>query len=255
MKMTVMDGFIVSEAFFTLLIMALGGAFHGLLGLGFPMIATPLLSLMGTVQSAVLTTLIPTLSVNGASIISIQNPWPILRRFWPLGIMIVLGSSAGTHLLMAYESDIYKLILAIMILFYLNQKSLKISIGSILANFPLLTMLFFGLLSGLVSGLVNVMIPILIIYVLELGLKKVDSIVLMNFCFFSSKLTQVATFGWMGLFSLTLFGWALFYASVAVGSLMLGKRFSSKIDAKMFTLILRVSLWIMAAMLFVQYFS
>jgi hypothetical protein len=98
------------------------------------------------------------------------------------------------------------------------------------------------------------MIPVLIIYVLELELTKSDSIVLMNFCFFSSKLTQIATFGWMGVFTLSVFGWGILYASVAVTSLMIGKHFSEKIDAKMFTLILRVSLWIMAGMLFLQYF-
>lgn len=234
--------------------MSLGGLFHGLLGFGFPMIATPLLSLMGSVQSAVLTTLLPTLSVNGASIITTHNPWAVLRKFWPLGLMIVVGSGAGTHLLVAYQSEIYKLLLAVMIILYLNQKKLNISITSWLNYSPYITMLFFGLLSGLVSGLVNVMIPVLVIYVLELKLQKQDSIVLMNFCFFSSKLTQIATFSWLGAFGLNTLGYGILYASVAVVGLIIGKRFSEKIDAVMFTKILRISLWIMAGMLFLQYF-
>ena len=168
--------------------------------------------------------------------------------------MIVVGSSLGTHLLMAYDSDIYKLILAVMIVLYLNQKHLKISIGPILERFPVMTMLFFGLMSGLVSGLVNVMIPVLIIYVLELKLQKQDSIVLMNFCFFSSKLNQIVTFSWMGVFTMNIFGWGILFATVAVISLLIGKRFSEKIDSKMFARILRVSLWIMAGMLLWQYF-
>lgn len=244
----------MNEVFVSLLIMAFGGLFHGLLGFGFPMIATPLLSLYGSVQNAVLTTLLPTLSVNGASIITIKNPWGILRNFWPLGLMIVLGSGAGTHLLVAYKSDIYKLILAIMIILYLNQKHLRISIKTPINLFPLGTMLFFGLLSGIVSGLVNVMIPVLVIYVLELKLQKDDSIVLMNFCFFSSKLTQIATFSWLGIFNISVLSWGILFGFVALVGLLIGKRYSEKIDSQMFTKILRVSLWVMAGMLFAQYF-
>lgn len=244
-----MGGTIVNEILISFIITVISGVFHGLLGFGFPMIATPLLSLIGTVENAILITLLPTLSVNGASVIGGKSPFRILRKFWLLGLMVAIGSVAGTNLLVSYKSDIYELILALMILLYLNQKRLNISIKKQLEQFPISSMLFFGLLSGLVSGLVNVMIPILIIYVLELKLEKVDSIVLMNFCFFSSKIMQVLTFSWMGVFTVDKILLGLFYGIVAVTALMVGKHFNKKIDSKMFNKILQISLWAMAFML------
>ena len=115
-------------------------------------------------------------------------------------------------------------------------------------------MLFFGFLSGIVSGLVNVMIPVLIIYVLELGLEKSVSIALMNFCFLSSKVTQVVTFSMLGVFGTEEWLMAIPAAIVALIALFIGKRFNDRIDAVLYQKLLRQSLWVMALMLVGQYF-
>lgn len=243
----------VSDVALTFSIMVLGGFFHGLIGFGFPMIATPLLSLLGSVQSAVLTTLLPTLSVNATSIGSQKGSIGVLRRFWPLGIFIVLGSWSGTQLLVRYDTEIYKLLLAGMIVMYLFQSKLNFDLSRVIASHFYLSMIFFGLASGVVSGLVNIMIPVLIIYVLELGLKKIDGIVLMNFCFLSSKLTQIVTFTWLGVFTWETLFWGVPAAALAVGALLLGKKLTHKINTHVYTKILRVTLWLMAGLLLAQY--
>lgn len=241
------------EVALTFGIMALGGFFHGLVGFGFPMIATPLLSLLGSVQQAVITTLLPTLSVNAISIVARKVDGGFLGRFWLLGGAIIVGSWSGTQLLVRYESDIYKLLLALMIVLYLYQSKLKFNLQGVIVRYFFPSMLFFGLLSGLVSGLVNVMIPVLIIYVLELKLEKTEAIILMNFCFFSSKVTQVITFSWLGVFTFQTLLLGIPLAAVAVGALLLGKRFSGKIDTTLYEKILKITLWAMAAMLLLQY--
>ena len=48
--------------------MLFAGLVHGTLGLGFPMVATPMLATMMDVRSAILVTLLPTMAVNIASI-------------------------------------------------------------------------------------------------------------------------------------------------------------------------------------------
>lgn len=49
------------------------GLIHGTLGLGFPMVATPILATMMDVRSAILITLLPTMAVNIASIINSKS--------------------------------------------------------------------------------------------------------------------------------------------------------------------------------------
>ena len=49
------------------------GWIHGALGLGFPLIATPLIAVFIDVKAAILITLLPTATVNVASVFTAQN--------------------------------------------------------------------------------------------------------------------------------------------------------------------------------------
>lgn len=238
----------------SLAVMFLSGLFHGIAGFGFPMIATPLLSLLGSVQGAVLATLLPTMAVNFFTIKAMSSGSTIIKRYWLLSLCIIVGSWVGTRLLVLYPTEIYKLILSGMIILYLIREKLHLSFKKSVHHYYWPMMIFFGLLSGVVSGLVNVMIPILIIYVLELELEKKESIALMNFCFISSKVTQIITFTALGVFGKAEFLFAIPAVLIALIALMIGKRFHEKISATLYQKILKISLWLMAAMLIVQYF-
>ena len=234
-------------------VMFISGFFHGIAGFGFPMIATPLLSLTHSVQAAVLATLLPTMAVNFFTIKAMKNGTFIVKRFWLLSLCIIAGSWGGTQLLVLYPTEIYKLLLACVIVLYLVRDKLHLSLGNSVEHFFWPMMILFGLLSGIVSGLVNVMIPILIIYVLELKLDKNSAIALMNVCFLSSKITQIITFTALGTFGINELFWAIPAVIIALLALMLGKRFHDKIDPLLYQKILKTMLWLMALMLLIQY--
>lgn len=61
--------------FFELIIFFGAGLAHGILGFGFPMVATPLLSTFMSVKESVLHTLFPTMSVNA----NVLKKWKIQR--------------------------------------------------------------------------------------------------------------------------------------------------------------------------------
>lgn len=63
---------------FALFVMALAGFVHGALGLGFPLVATPLLALVTDVKTAIVFTLLPTLA---STIISVVRGGGSRRRF------------------------------------------------------------------------------------------------------------------------------------------------------------------------------
>ncbi|MFT5176207.1 MAG: putative membrane protein YfcA, partial [Gammaproteobacteria bacterium] len=77
------------------LILAFAGLVHGTLGLGFPVLATPLLALMVDVRLAILITLLPTATVNLGSIIQGGNWSESIGRFWPLALYSVIGGVVG----------------------------------------------------------------------------------------------------------------------------------------------------------------
>ena len=68
------------------------GLAHGTLGLGFPMLATPMLAIMIDIRSAILLTLLPTIFVNLISILRGGRWSDSIGRYWPLTVMIPLGT-------------------------------------------------------------------------------------------------------------------------------------------------------------------
>lgn len=252
MKILIHGASSLDELFVYNLIVSFAAAlFHGVLGFGFPLIATPLISIFGSVQTAVVATLFPTLAVNIMSISTVKKGWYFISRFWILGLSIVLGSWLGTQLLAMYSSPVYKIILAIAILFYLAQKYFKMNFKFIL-NESAIIKIVFGLSAGFVGGLVNVMTPFMVMYVLEKKLEKAEGIALMNFSFLANKVTQIATFSLLGFLGEEVWLFAGASVIIAVIALMIGKRIHNLIDTKLYEKILKGALIIMSLVLIVQ---
>jgi len=166
---------------------------HGSVGIGFPIIATPLLALMTDIQTAILLTLIPTLLVNVVSILSEGSFIRAIRQWYSLVFISAAGSLIGTLILINNQSEFFKLLLAATILTYLYANNRKISI-SWFHRYPRLAKLGFGLAAGLVGGMTNVMGPVLVIYLLEERRSRSEIFQAANLCFLSGKLIQLVTF-------------------------------------------------------------
>ena len=97
-------------------IILFSGLVHGTLGLGFPMVATPLLATLVDVRSAILITLLPTMAVNIASIASSRAAIESARAFLPLVGFALLGSIAGSTVLALIDPAPFRVLLAGLIL-------------------------------------------------------------------------------------------------------------------------------------------
>ena len=89
---------------FWLLIVAIpvvvfAGWIHGALGLGFPLIATPLIAIFIDVKAAILITLLPTASVNIASVMTAQNVIATAAKYRLLMLATFIGGVVGSVLL------------------------------------------------------------------------------------------------------------------------------------------------------------
>jgi uncharacterized membrane protein YfcA len=231
---------------FQFAIFLLSGFVHGLLGFGFPMIATPLLSTFLSIKEAVLLTLFPTMVSNAQVIKKTGNFSKIWQEYKLLIIFVVIGSFLGTKFLIEFNSPYYKLILALVILLYLNKEQMKISLEKTILNNPKKMMIAFGLLSGVVSGLVNIMLPVLVIYVLEMKLVKEQSFTLMNLCFLASKVTQIFIFGGHGDFSFDFMIFMIPVILVSILGLVLGEKMRNYINEELYKKVLVGLLWILS---------
>ncbi|UCE88579.1 MAG: TSUP family transporter [Pseudomonadota bacterium] len=250
-----MAGFIDSAAPFVWLIVFFAGLVHGALGLGFPLVATPLLALAMDVRSAVLVTLIPTISVNVISILKGGGWRQSIGRYGILALYVSLGSWVGTRILITHDPAPFKLVLAAAVLAYLAGSYLRLSAGSWIRAHTPLALLAFGLLAGLMAGTVNVMVPVLIILLLELHLAPTSTVQIFNWCFLAGKMVQTLEFARVGMLTFPDALAAAPLALVALAGLATGMALRGRFDTVAYNRALRVVLLVVAAGLMLQYLA
>ena len=229
------------------------GLAHGILGLGFPMMSTPLLAILFDVRSAILLTLLPTIAVNLISIARGGRWSESIGNYWPLALMIPLGALAGTWLLVSVDPAPFRLLLAGIILLHLFNDRLRAIRLDWVRTRTGLAYVIFGLAAGFSAGTVNVMVPLLIIFALEVGMPRLAMVQVFNLCFLAGKLTQVTVFSVSGALSLDLLGSTLPFAAVAATALLIGMRIRDRVAADTYKRWLRWVLWAMVLILIGQF--
>lgn len=244
---------IISHESITLLSIIIFSAFiHGVVGFGFPMIATPLIALSTDIQTAILATIIPTMMVNSISIIKGGNWSMSIKKYYPLIFYIIIGTVIGSYLLLVVSSEFLKILLAFTILIYLQNEKFKFIKFDFIHSMPEFAKAFFGLLSGIISGTTNVMIAVLIVYVSELSLGITASIQVMNMCFLSAKTTQLVFFSSSGIFGLDMILQNFIYGLSGLFAIFFGFKIRERFDDKFYKKLLSIFLYLMALLLFIK---
>jgi len=232
---------------------AFAGLVHGTLGLGFPLVATPIIALVLDVRTAILLTLLPTAAVNVASIVHGGDWRATASRYWPLVAAGALGAIAGTRVLTVVDPEPFRLLLAALIVVYLLVSGRQRPGAAWVGAAPLAAMVVFGLGAGFSGGTTNVMVTVLIVYALEAGLARDESVRVFNLCFLAGKVSQIATFAAAGVLGMALLASTAPLALVAVAALLAGTRLRNRVPAETYRRVLRVLLWLLAATLAAQF--
>jgi uncharacterized membrane protein YfcA len=244
------DGLIVLAI---IAVMLFAGLIHGTLGLGFPMVATPMLATMMDVRSAILITLLPTMAVNIASIMNNRSSLASTRPFLPLVLFALLGSIVGASVLAVTDPAPFRIVLAGLILLYL-WNGIRLP-KQWLMNNSLLAMAVFGLIAGISAGTTNVMVAILIIYFMSLETPRSTLVPALNSCFLVGKLSQIVVLAIAGLLSVRLALETAPLAAAAVIALLLGQRLQPRIQVSTYQSILRKLLLLLAIVLIYQFLN
>lgn len=234
------------------LVIAVSGWIQGALGLGFPMIATPLIAAATNMQIAVVMVLIPCIATVIVSILRSPGFAGILQRFWWISIVALLGAAAGAKLFVLFPGFPYALLLAGVILFYLNLERLGLSQWPLMQRNKKSFGLLFGFLGGLSESTANIAAPPLIIYYLGIGLQPLLLVPAMNISFFVGKATQFATLAPSGIATLEQWLLTLPLAVVATIASWQGSKVRSRIDGPTYRIWMRRMLLTMALILLTQ---
>src|SRR5688500_2861460 len=150
-------------------VMLLSGVVQGALGLGFPTLATPLIALATDIRTAVIVVLLPCLATVVTSAVRSGYFRQALTAFWMIPLYALAGAAIGTRLFIEFPGFPYALLLAAIILVYLNLDRLGRGEWPRLRRHKHAFGVLFGMLAGISEGTANVAAPPLIIYYLGIA--------------------------------------------------------------------------------------
>lgn len=231
----------------------IAGFAHGAIGFGFPLVATPLVALVIDIKLAigllapVTLVLVVITALQGGGLIAVA------RRFWYLPVAVGIGSWLGTRLLLAAPAEPFLLVLALVMILYLNLERVGRGSNPVVQRWAFAYGLAFGFVAGIFEAVANVAGPVLLVYFMLLGLSPLDLIQALNLCFSFGKTVQVATWAHSG--AIAPADWLAIAALCipSVGALFAGMRVRSRIDAQTYRSWLRKALAVMAALLIGQF--
>ncbi|MDP1716585.1 MAG: hypothetical protein Q8L40_00775, partial [Burkholderiales bacterium] len=96
------ESFSVWVVLWIVVVIAFSALVQGTLGLGFPMVATPLIALATDMKSAVILVLLPCVATVVANIVKGGPLRPVLAEFWMMPFYALAGAVVGTSVFIAF---------------------------------------------------------------------------------------------------------------------------------------------------------
>jgi uncharacterized membrane protein YfcA len=249
---TGLESFSLWLILYVVFIVAIAGWVQGALGLGFPMIATPLIAAATNMQFAVVMVVIPCIATIIVSIARSPGFMDVLRRFWWMSLLSLAGALVGARLFVMFPGFPYALLLAGVILFYLNMERLGRGESALMRRHDKAFGVGFGLLGGIAESTANIAAPPLIIYYFGIGLPPLLLVPAMNISFLVGKSTQFATLAASDIAAPSIWLLTLPLAAIATVTSLFGTRIRSRINGETYKLWMRRMLMTMAVILLLQ---
>ncbi|MPZ47390.1 MAG: TSUP family transporter [Betaproteobacteria bacterium] len=233
---------------------AFAGLVHGTLGLGFPLVATPLISLVTDIKTAVVLVVPPTLAVVIVAIVAGGSFFATVREWWRMPLWALLGAYAGTQLFIVIDPAPLTLLLAFAIIVYLGLDWIGRGESQLIRTHRHKAGALFGFLGGLFDGSVNIAAPPLLIYFLSLGLTPVALVKALNLCFFTGKTTQISTLIASGDVPNAIWLSTVPLCVVGIVTSLAGTRIRNRVPAQTYRRWLKYALVVMALILLGQFY-
>ena len=235
------------------LALAFAGAVQGALGLGFPIVATPMIAAVTDMRTAVILVLLPCVAATVTNVVRSGPILPTLRRFWFMPVCMLSGAAVGAKLFVAHPAFPYAPLMAGVILLYLYLDRVGQAQWPIIARHPVVFGALFGLIAGLSEGTANIAAPPLLMYLFSLGVDRVTFVQILNLCFSVGKPTQMAVLTMEGGVSWMQWAVTLPFAAVATVTTLAGIHVRERIDAATYRRWLLRVLFVISLVLVIQY--
>lgn len=215
----------------------LGGLVKGLLGIGLPLVALPILSLGYTPTQAIGMVAVPVLLSNFYQAWDTGISWPGVKRFLPLIVLLVLATTATVPMTLALPEATLRRVLATVVLLavVLNAMPLRLNVPPQQERWWSAGV---GLLSGVMGGVSSLTGPLIISYLMSLRLPREVFVGTISAIYLSGALPLYGSMALQGRFTLReLVLSALALLPLALG-MAVGKQLRGKLGEALFRRVL-----------------
>lgn len=188
-------------------VLLLAGGVKGTLGIGMPLVAVPLMSLLIPVPVAVALLPMPILFANLWQAFAGGHFAPSVRRFWPVIICMIVGVVLGARLLVSMDRTLLYLVVGIgVIVFALSGRFVPGIHLPARAERPVGALA--GFLAGTVGGVSTMYGPMLIPYLIALRLPKDEFVGAIGTLYLIGIVPLLIAFAGFGLMGPAEFAWS-----------------------------------------------
>ena len=220
----------------------------GAIGFGFPSLATPLLSLVVDVRTAVVVLILPNIVMDGIQFARRGAPLTTVRRFSGLLAAGAVGTVLGTRLLTLLSPHAATFTLGVFVLIFVSLNATGLA-PSVPGHWETWLSPVAGLVAGVVGGVTNSPATPLVLYFHAIGLAKPDFVSAVAFTFFFYKLVQLGAVTWFGLLSWHLLWVSIGLTGVGLLAFAIGLRLQDRLDQRTFNRAVLTFLGLLGALL------
>jgi uncharacterized membrane protein YfcA len=213
----------------------------GTTGMGFPLIATPMVALLVDIKTTYALLVLPNIAMDVVQIARGDLPWDVWRRLWPLLLTTALGAFLGTRILVSVPERWIYLALAGMVFLYLASTRLRVTLR-VAPTWESWLGPIIGLAGGILAGVTNVIGPLTALYLLALEFGKRDFVKAVASIFLAAKLSQLFAISRWGLYTGEIVHWSMGLTVVALFAFWMGTRAQDRVAQATFTRILHAIL-------------
>lgn len=174
----------------------------GTTGMGFPLIATPMVALLLDIRTAITILIIPNIVMDLMQVFRRTFPAAVFRRFSWLLLLTVFGVFLGTKVLVTLPLWVLNFCLGVMVLAFIGSNALRFEF-EISPRAESVLSPAMGIVGGFLNGMTNAAGPALAIYLYGLKLQKTDFIKSISTIFIVTKVSQLAAVSTWNLFNQT----------------------------------------------------
>lgn len=213
-----------ASVIFSLAILGVAGFTHGVFGIGFAMMATPLLALFLDYTTSLLLSAIPLLGMSAWWLAVHRNAWLASRIPGRLLAGIAAGSAMGVAVQMVLPARASVLLLAALLTMSISLPWLLKQWRTVDPQRVRRSSGAFATLAGLTESSLNVGAPFMVLFGALAHLTRVEQLIALNLCFFLGKSIQVGLMSLTGSFGLASPAMLLAGTTVGLGCFIAGNR-------------------------------